>query len=208
MAWFTRFTRFGDMHFVFGQEEGMTCGPSSALMCYTKIMKLSPSGHYYGSTHPVEKLYETWYGKAYDGTKEGTWPEGLVFALNSLGCGRWRYDTYAPTDAVQAIEYFVGETSGLGPTVSVTPVIVGINWDGSTASHWVCIDTVRSLLGNTYATICDPWDADVHVQKMKTGNAFVYEASEQFHVDFGGTHFSYSQPSTGRVRQWPIIHLV
>ena len=28
MAWFTRFTRFGDMHFVFGQEEGMTCGPS------------------------------------------------------------------------------------------------------------------------------------------------------------------------------------
>jgi hypothetical protein len=207
MAWFTRFTRFGDMHFVFGQEEGMTCGPSAALMCYTKLKKLAPSAPLYADTHPFQKLYEKWLGTSYDGIKDGTWPEGLVYILNSQGCGNWRKDLYAPNDAVQAIEYFVGTREGLGPTIDVSPVIVGVNWDGSTASHWVCIDTVRSFLGSTYATICDPWDADVHVQSMTRGKPFVYTAAEQFHVDFWGSHFKYEQPSTGRVREWPIIHL-
>ncbi len=207
MAWFTRFTRFGDMHLVFGQEQGMTCGPSSALMCYTKLMKLAPSAPLYESSHPIEQHYQTWYGKAYDGNKEGTWAEGLVYALNKMNCGKWRCDKYAPNDAAQAIDWFVGRTSGLGPTLTVTPVIVGVNWDGSKASHWVCVDTVRLFMNNLYATVCDPWDSDVHVQKMKIGSNFVYEAKEQLKVDFGGTHYEYTQPSTGRVREWPIIHL-
>jgi hypothetical protein len=207
MAWFTRFTRFGDAHFVFGQELGNTCGPSSALMCYTKLMKLAPGAAFYGNTNQMEAWYAEWYGKPYDGNKEGTWPEGLVYALNKAKCGTWTFDTYSPNDTAQAIDWFVGRTSGWGATVKVKPIIVGVNWDGSKASHWVCVDTVREWAGQLYATVCDPWDADVHVQKMKIGTQFVYEAKEELHIDFGGTHYSYNQPSTGRVRTWPIIHL-
>lgn len=208
MAWFTRFTRFGDVHYVFGQEQGMTCGPSSALMCYTKITKLTPGSVSYNTTQRIKDLYEQWQGAPYDGSQVGTWGEGLVYALNRMNCGRWRCDTYAPNDTAQAIAYFVGQTGGWGATVNVKPVIVGVNWDGSAASHWVCIDTIRSFAGNSYATVCDPWDANVHIQRMTVGQQFVYDAEPVFGVDFGGTHYEYSQPSTGRVRQWPIIHLV
>jgi hypothetical protein len=208
MAWFTRFTRFGDVHFVFGQELGNTCGPSSALMCYTKIMKLSPGATMYGESHVMEKHYQKWYGKPYDGAKEGTWPEGLVYALNQMGCGRWRQDSYSPVQATAAIEKFVGVAdSSFGPIVSATPIILGVNWDGSTASHWVCIDTVRDIFGRKYATICDPWDANVHVQRIKSGDPFVYEAKTESRVDLWGTHFEYSAPSKGVIRDWPIIHL-
>ncbi len=209
MAWFTRFTRFGDIHFVFGQELGNTCGPSAALMCYTKLMKLSPGAKLFGNSNQMELWYQEWYGKPYDGTKEGTWPEGLVYALNKSGCGRWRCDKYSPVDATDAIDKFVGTTSGVvGPTVNCTPVIVGVNWDGSTASHWVCIDTVREVMGLKFATICDPWDANVHVQHITVGQPFVYMAKQEQRVDLWGTHFEYNQPSTGRVKDWPIIHLV
>lgn len=208
MAWFTRFSRFGDMHFVFGQEQGMLCGPASARMCYTKINKLSPGAALYGTTKKIQDLYARWLGSAYDGATEGTWPEGLVHALNNLNCGRWRKDSYAPNDAAQAIAYFVGTRGAVGPAVDVSPVIVGVNWDGSTASHWVCVDTVRNAFGNLYATVCDPWDAGLHVQKMTIGKAFVYSADTTLGVDLWGTHFSYDQPSTGRVKDWPIIHLV
>jgi hypothetical protein len=90
--------------------------------------------------------------------------------------------------------------------VDVNPIILGVNWDGSTASHWVCIDTIRTAFGTTYATICDPWDADVHVQSFSKGSPFVYHAAEQIHVDFWGTHYKYTAPSTGRVSQWPMIY--
>lgn len=208
MAWFTRFSRFGDMHFVFGQEQDMLCGPSSALMCYTKINKLAPSSQLYGTTQKSQDLYAKWLGASYDGSKEGTWPEGLVYALNQMNCGRWAKHNYAPNDAAQAIAHFVGVGGAFGPTVDVRPVIVGVNWDGSTASHWVCIDTVRSAFGSLYATVCDPWDAGLHVQSMSYGKPFVYEASQTLGIDLGGTHYTYSQPSTGRVRDWPVIHLV
>lgn len=208
MAWFTRFTRFGDIHYVFGQEQGMACGLASALMCYTKINKLSPGSPSYNTTAKIQQLYTKWLAGAYDPTTTGTWPDGLVYALNQLNCGRWKKDSYSPNNAAQAIAHFVGVRGAFGPAVTVTPVIVGVNWDGSTASHWVVVDTVRSAFGNLYATINDPWDASVHVQKMEYGKAFVYEAAPTIGIDFGGTHYEYDQPSTGRVKDWPIIHLV
>jgi hypothetical protein len=42
MAWFSRFTRFGDMHLVYGQEANMSCGIASVMMCVFKINKLNP----------------------------------------------------------------------------------------------------------------------------------------------------------------------
>ena len=208
MAWFTRISRFGDVHFVFGQELGNTCGPSSALMCYTKINKLSPSSVMYSTTQRFKNLYETWLGSSYDGANEGTWPEGLVYALNQMNCGRWRKTTVGASAAANTITSLVGTTGGFGVTVTCNPIIVGVNWDGTTASHWVVIDTIRTFLGNSYATVCDPWDAGLHVQRISAGQNFVYQAGETMHLDFGGTHFNYSQPSTGRVKDWPIIHRV
>lgn len=186
----------------------MTCGLASALMCYTKIGKLSPGNIGYNTTQKFKELYEAWHGQAYDGSQVGTFPDGLVYALNQMNCGRWRKDSYAPNDTADAIKGFVGSSGGFGPTVRVKPVIVGVNWDGSTASHWVCIDTVRTSMGRSYATICDPWDASVHVQRMQSGQQFTYDAAPTFGIDFGGTHYDYAQPSTGRVRAWPIIHMV
>lgn len=207
MAWFTRFTRFGDVHYVFGQEQAMTCGPSSVLMCYTKLTKFSPSATGYDDTQKIRDYYAEWSGAAYDGSTTGTWPAGLVYALNKLGFGRWTHAVYDPQATSSKIIELVGSSGGIGPTATVKPIIVGVNWDGSTASHWVCIDTVRSLFGSSYATVCDPWDASVHVQSISPGTQFSYSAEPTIGIDFGGTHYEYDQPSTGRVRQWPIIHL-
>lgn len=41
--WFTRFTRFGDTHLVFGQEQGISCGLACVIMAAYKINKLTPS---------------------------------------------------------------------------------------------------------------------------------------------------------------------
>ena len=206
MAWFTRISRFGDVHFVFGQEQGMTCGVASALMCYTKINKLSPTAVMYSTTQRFKELYETWSGSPYDGATTGTWPDGLVYALNQMNCGRWTKTSASGNTAVDTITSLVGTVSGFGPTVFVNPIIVGVNWDGSTASHWVVIDTIRSVLLFSYATVCDPWDAGLHVQRIRSGQNFVYEAGDTMQFNFSGSHFTYSQPSTGRVSVWPIIH--
>lgn len=206
MAWFTRITRFGDAHFVFGQEQNMTCGPSCALMCYTKINKLTPGMQMYATTERIKDHYARWLGSAYDGSVAGTWPDGLAYALNRMNCGRWTTTSVQGNRAVNRIVDLVGTSGAFGPTVEVNPIIVGVNWDGSTASHWVVIDTIREFAGSLYATICDPWDAGLHVQRVTPGQDFVYQAGDTAHIDFWGTHFTYSQPSTGRVRAWPIIH--
>lgn len=206
MAWFTRFSRFGDMHLVFGQEQGMTCGPSSALMCYTKINKLSPGAALYNSTQRIKDLYQQWLGAPYDGSTAGTFPAGLVYALNRLSCGTWTQSTVSASDAADRIISLVGTTGGFGPTVTVNPIIVGVDWDGTTASHWVCIDTVRTFMGSHYATVCDPWDAGLHVQSITPGQNFIYNAAQTIDFDFWGTHYEYSGTSRGRVLNWPFIY--
>ena len=42
MAWFTRFTRFGDVHLVYSQEAENSCGIACVMMTVFKISKLSP----------------------------------------------------------------------------------------------------------------------------------------------------------------------
>lgn len=206
MAWFTRFTRFGDMHFVYGQEHDMTCGLASVLMCVMKINKIAPGRTALRYESEVIRLYSSWLGQAYTGDQVGTYPQGLVSVLNQLNCGRWTSQQLSPTAAAQKIIDTVGSESGLGPTVEVNPVIIGVNWDGSTASHWVVIDTVRSFLGRQYATVCDPWDADVHVTAIQGGSEFVYDAHPVISFDVWGQRKSYSGDSIGRIRSWPMIY--
>jgi len=37
MAWFTRITRFGDVHLVYGQEHDRSCGLACIMMCVFKL---------------------------------------------------------------------------------------------------------------------------------------------------------------------------
>lgn len=117
----------------------------------------------------------------------------------------------AAADSAQRIVDLVGSQNvATGPAVRVNPIIVGVNWDGSSSSHWIVIDTVRSIVGKQYATVCDPADADVHIQRVHPGSPFVYEANTAISVDFWGSRDkdAYKGGAKGRVRDWPFIHRI
>jgi hypothetical protein len=164
MAWFTRFTRFADMHLVYGQERGMSCGPSSVVMCVAKIKKLSAGQALY-SEATVRSLYsrvnrspQSWLFPS-----DGASGQGLANTLNSLGCGNWVCSPFSS----QLLTQKVGVRSAIsGPAVSVEPVIIGVLWSNGNGGHAVVVDTIRELGNTRYATICDPWDANVHVQEF------------------------------------------
>lgn len=211
MAWFTRFSRFGDIHFVYGQERENTCGPSSVMMCVMKINKLAPGKTALYMEEQVRNAYGNWQGADYNGRDYGTYPEGLVDILNNMNCGRWTHSMVAANAASQRIVDLVGSQSALsGPSVNVNPIILGVNWDGSQSSHWIVIDTVRTLAGSHWATVCDPADANVHVQSFKPGQEFVYNATTAIGVDFWGSRDAnaYRGGATGRIRDWPFIYRI
>ena len=71
----------------------------------------------------------------------------------------------------------IGVRGMLGPAISVKPAMVGITWsDGS--GHWVVIDTVRKVFGDLVATVCDPWDTNVHMQDFTRGGVFAYRPGD------------------------------
>src|SRR5580658_1870572 len=146
MAWFTRFDRFGDIDFVYEQEREDSCGPACVMMAVMKINKTSPGHPALFLESTIRGDYGTWQKKPYDGRAYGTYPEGLITILNSLHCGRWAQASPGATGTAGKIIEVVGTNSALsGPTLDCNPVIVGVNWDGTTASHWILIDTVRKL---------------------------------------------------------------
>jgi hypothetical protein len=167
MAWFTRFTRFADMHLVYGQEHSMSCGPSSIVMCIAKIKKLS-AGQAIHSEGSVRALYSSlnrapqeWVFPA-----DGASGLGLANTLNSLACGTWVCSPFSSQLLIQK----VGVHSALsGPIVAVEPVILGLIWSGGKGGHAVVVDTIRESGSTRYATVCDPYDANVHVQEFGTG---------------------------------------
>ena len=210
MAWFSRFTRFGDAHLVYGQEANMSCGIASVIMCVFKINKLKPGSQAVHVEKDIYDKYSSASGAKYKPEQKGTRPEHLVTVLNSLDCGKWKWQAVGSLAATQRIIEVVGTTNGVGPTVTVNPVIVGVDWDGGGA-HWIVIDTVRSFMGSKYATICDPWDTNVHIQKVETGKPFEYMAGEGgFSVDFWGTHKGQTSPygatDRGVLKTWGMIY--
>ena len=72
----------------------------------------------------------------------------------------------------------------------------------------ICVDGVRSVGDHYWATVCDPADADLHVQSFAPGRPFVYEASPQISFDLWGQRSAnaYAGGATGRVRDWPFIY--
>jgi hypothetical protein len=109
--------------------------------------------------------------------------------------GGWKLARLAQQDVPARIAAKVGVVGGWGPILNVNPVIVGIDWQAG-GGHWVLIDTVRSRGGITFATVCDPWDANVHVTPLKSAT-FAYTGKEENSFDLWGSHFTYSTPSVG-----------
>jgi hypothetical protein len=210
VAWFSRFTRFGDMHLVYGQEANMSCGIASVMMCIFKLNKIKPGATALTLEKNIYKRYEAATGGAYSPETTGTYPDKLATILNAFTKGNWRAETTQPESVPQKLIDKTGVIKGLGPAVTVNPVILGVDWDLGGA-HWVVVDTVREMFGTTYATICDPWDTNVHIQPFKTGSPFLYDAATGgFTIDFGGSHKGRKQPYTGnaakgQVKTWGMI---
>ncbi|MFN8176827.1 MAG: hypothetical protein U0167_02815 [bacterium] len=210
MAWFSRFTRFGDMHLVYGQEANMSCGIASVIMCVFKINKLRPGSQAVQVEKDIYDKYSKASGGAYKPEQKGTRPEHLVTVLDSLDCGKWTWAAIPADSAANRIVQEVGIVHGLGPTVGVNPVIIGVDWDAGGA-HWVVIDTIRHFNGKNYATICDPWDTNVHIEDVTAGKAFTYAAGQGgFKLDFWGTNKGQTSPygatDMGRVKTWGMIY--
>ncbi len=209
MAWFMRVTRFGDVHLVYGQQANMSCGIASLMMCVFKINKLTPGAQALHVEKDIYDKYATASGAAYQPEQRGTHPNHLVTVLNQLDCGAWTWHSLPGVAATQKILAVVDQSSGLGPTVAVNPLILGVDWNFGGA-HWVVIDTIREFGGKRYATICDPWDANVHVQPIEAGEPFVYEAGQGgLAVDFWGSHKGAAEPHArglkGTVVNWGLI---
>ena len=210
MAWFSRISRFGDVHLVYGQEAGMSCGIASTMMCVFKINKLKPGATALTVETDIDAKYEAAIGKAYDSETTGTFPDKLATVLNGFTSGNWKSHLFQPGDVPQALIDKVGITTGFGPTLNCEPVIMGVDWDLGGA-HWVVVDTIREFSGH-HATVCDPWDTNVHIQKFKTGSPFYYDAaSGGFSIDFWGEHKGKKNPykgnsAKGQVKTWGMIY--
>ncbi len=211
MAWFTRLTRFGDVHLVYGQEANMSCGIASVMMCVFKVNKLTPGADSVTVEKDIYQKYSAALGSGYAPETTGTFPQHLATVMTNFTPGTWRWHNYAPTDVPQKLLDKVGTNAGLGAVVTVEPVILGVDWDQGGA-HWIVVDTIRDMFGNHYATVCDPWDANVHMQKFNVGGPFYYDAgSGGFMMNFwGNSPKGETQPyqgnaAKGQVKNWGMI---
>jgi hypothetical protein len=184
------------------------------MMCVFKINKLKPGRTSLTVEKDIYKKYQNAGGGTYDAaTAEncGTYGTILAVVLNGFTGGNWKWRQTHPDDVPQKLIEKVGVTDRMGPTVSVNPVILGVDWDLGGA-HWVVVDTIRSFGGSNYATICDPWDTNVHMQKFNTGAPFYYDAaSGGFMVNLWGTNKGATQPyqgnsAKGQVKTWGMIY--
>ena len=197
MAWFSRFTRFGDMHMVFGQERTISCGVACVIMAAFKINKIRPGARAVFSEQDILNRATALFGPNPLG-QFGLNNNQMVTLLNDplVNMPGWRMQTLPRGQVTDRIISVVGVTGGIGPTVNVNPVIVGVDWNGG-GGHWVLVDTVREFMGSTYATVCDPWDANVHVTPVTRARTFAYTGAPAAGVDFGGRRQNYDTPSVG-----------
>lgn len=184
MGWHTRYTRFGDMHMVFSQEADESCGLACARMIAFKMnkMKLTKTALYREKT-----LYKK-FDKANNnaaGSYDGTVPtdeDEVIRLLNTLHCGVWEAVNVGLAGITDALIDGLGrDFVGLGPINTLkrgSPMIIGVDWVGG-GGHWVVADTLNSVVGKMWVSICDPWDGDVHVVPVKKAAAFEYKPKNQ-----------------------------
>jgi hypothetical protein len=207
MAWFLRFTRFLDAHAVYAQEAQNSCGIASVMMCVFKLKKLRPGAHAVTHEREIDRVYSRVAHTHYDGSAY-TYANHLAGTLNHLRVGHWHAKYIGPNAIAREAMSRVGVV-GPGPHIGYEhghgPLIVLVGWNAGGA-HFVVIDTVVDSGGKKYATVCDPWDGNVHVTEIKGGQAFNYHGAHvPWSWDLGGTRHEYATPSDGVGNGW-VVH--
>ena len=209
MAWFTRFTRFGDAHLVYAQEQQNSCGIACVMMTAFKINKLTPGIKALYAETEIYQVYSRVSHATYNGSAY-TYANYLASSLNQLRVGQWKAEDVGTTGVTGAILGAVGTVSP-GPVVDLPdghyPIIVLVGWNAGGA-HFVVVDTVVSFLGSNYASVCDPWDGDVHVTTITSNQTFNYVGTAvPWSWDLGGTRHDYTAPTPGGGNGW-IVHRI
>jgi hypothetical protein len=116
----------------------------------------------------------------------------MVDVLNAMGTGPWAIERPAVHDVGERIAEHVGvDQFGLGITGinAITrkyPVILGCYWQPK-GGHAIVVDTVTKVVGvGTYAAICDPWDANIHFEKIEKGKPFNYNPTPAAGINIWG----------------------
>jgi len=206
MAWFVRFTRFGDAHLVYAQEKGCSCGIACVMMTVFKVNKLTPGVRALHSEKEIYKVYSRVSHTHYEGNAY-SYANFLASTLNRLRVGKWKAEDVGNYHVAKRIVGSVGESS-IGPVVSYSkkhsPIIVLVGWKKGGA-HFVVIDSVVSFMGGLYASVCDPWDGDVHITPVHLGKHFTYVGAEvPWSWDIGGTRHDYSTKKSGGGNGWVV----
>jgi hypothetical protein len=190
-SWFLRFDRFADVHMVAAQGKGQSCGLASIKMVYFKINKLRPGKSAFDTEAHLEEVYKQKAGEvAHDFELAGSSPKVMVDVLNELGIGRWAIDTPNLNVVGDHVAQYVGvDTFGAGPINALTrgyPVILACYWQ-TQGGHAIVVDTVTNVpVMGRYAAICDPWDANVHFEKLPSGAPFTYSPTAVTGVNVWG----------------------
>jgi hypothetical protein len=206
MGWFSRFTRFGDAHMVYGQERDNSCGLASIMMCVFKINKLTPGKQALHTENEVIKTFTDTLGYAPQvaTNQVGTNGGELVKVLNKLNVGKWEYHQCGEAgvageiiDSVGTDIFSFGAAAIANAIARGQPIICGTDWD-VTGGHWVVVDTVNNFFGTLYASVNDPWDADVHITPIARGSTVRYIAEKaKTSWDAGGIRHEWAAKPTG-----------
>lgn len=191
-SWFLRIDRFGDTHAVAAQNKGQSCALASIKMIVFKINKLRPGAGAFVKEKEIETIYLQQAGEAsHDFDTNGSQRGIQEKVLNQLGIGTWKWEQPAPTNIPQLLIDGVGEeVLGLGPFANTIrhkyPAIIGCSWNGG-GGHALCVDTITTVPGiGTYAAICDPWDGEVHIQRIEVGAPITYIPKHAIGINFWG----------------------
>jgi hypothetical protein len=220
MAWFVRFTRFASTHFVYAQEAANSCGIASVMMAVLKINKWTLSKALY-----VEKeVYKTYtkvikdqfpeaadellhHKHDYDGSFY-TYASILAEVLNKMDVGTWKAKDVGKKHVAKEVIDAVDKDD--------TPIILLTNWMNvkvgkhtkkKAGGHFVLVDDIFDppLLSGPYASVCDPWDGDVHITKVHAGHTVHYAANEgRLSWSVGGYKHEYTGTSNGHMNGWVV----
>ena len=204
MTWFTRFTRFGEMHMVYSQENSNSCGIACVRMVVFKTNKFRPQAIALRSEQSIDADYARVAGIPYDGSTYSN--ATLLFQLlNRFTTDTWVAEYVGPNAIAQKLIDCVG-VGGSPAAATGAPVIVLVGWSAGGA-HFVVVDSVNTSGGKHYASVCDPWDGNVHITEFTAGQPFNYTgAPVPWSWSVGAPEHDYAGgASSGASNGW-IIH--
>ncbi len=212
MSWFTRFTRFGDMHMVFSQEAENSCGIACCRMVIFKVNKVKLDSSAFESEDTLDGAYGDIIKAKYDGSAY-TFASKLAKLLNKFVPGNWTAENVGASNVAQALLDGVGKTANpsslteviINNVKKISPIVVLVGWS-TNGAHFVVIDTIHEVNGTLYASVCDPWDGDVHVTSFALCQPFNYTgASQPLSWNLGAApEHKYATPSAGAGNGWII----